>query len=52
MTADQKRLLDAAPSLLAALSVIVLAMPKNGGMVRLDGDELAEARDAIAKAKA
>jgi hypothetical protein len=42
----------AAPDLLAALSTIVSAMPKDGGMVRLDGDELAAARAAIAKATA
>ena len=40
----------AAAALLAALRTIVDAMPKDGGMVRLDGDELAAARAAIAKA--
>ena len=45
-------LIAAAPDLLAALSTIVSAMTKEGGMVRLDGDELAAARAAIAKATA
>lgn len=40
----------AGPKLLAALATIVAAMPKDGGMVRLDGDELAAARAAIALA--
>jgi hypothetical protein len=42
----------AAADLLRALRTIVDAMPKDGGMVRLDGDELAAARAAIAKATA
>ena len=41
----------AAPELLAVLAVLVDAMPVNGGMVRFDGDELAAARAAIAKAR-
>lgn len=36
---------------LAALRTIVNAMPADGGMVRLDGVELAAARAAIAKAE-
>ncbi len=44
------RLIAAAPELYMALKVIVDCMPKDGGMVRLDGDELAAARAAIAKA--
>jgi len=43
-------LIAAAPDLLEALRTIVSAMPKDGGMVRFDGDELAAARAAIAKA--
>ena len=43
-------LIAAAPELLAALQAITAAMPLNGGMVRFDGDELAAARAAIAKA--
>lgn len=45
------RLIAAAPDLLAALAPLVDAAPKDGGMIRLDGDELARARAAIAKAK-
>lgn len=45
------RLIAAAPDLLAALAPLVNAAPKDGGMIRLDGDELARARAAIAKAK-
>lgn len=41
---------DNAPDLLAQLKSIVDAMPVNGGMVRLDGDELAAARTVILKA--
>jgi len=41
---------DAAAALLAALRTITDAMPKAGGMVRFDGDELAAARAAIVKA--
>ena len=44
------KLLSAAPELLAALKVLVDAMPIAGGMVRFDGDELSAARAAIAKA--
>lgn len=45
------RLFAAAPELLAALLPLVEASPVNGGMIRFDGDELAAARAAIAKAK-
>ena len=44
-------LVAAAPDLLAALLPLVECMPINGGMVRFDGEELAAARAAIAKAK-
>lgn len=44
-------LVAAAPELLAALLPLVEASPVNGGMIRFDGDELAAARAAIAKAK-
>ena len=46
------RLISAAPDLLAILQTLTNAMPKNGGTVRFDGDELAAARAAIAKATA
>lgn len=48
--ANRFALAEAAPELLAVLETIVNAMPVNGGMVRLDGDILASARAAIAKA--
>jgi hypothetical protein len=41
----------AARELLAALRPLVECMPVGGGMVRFDGDELAAARAAIAKAE-
>lgn len=44
-------LIAAAPDLLAALLPLVEASPVGGGMIRFDGDELAAARAAIAKAK-
>ena len=45
------RLIAAAPDLLAALLPLVEASPVGGGMMRFDGEELAAARNAIAKAK-
>lgn len=45
------RLAAAAPELFKALAPLVDAMPVNGGMVRFDGDELAAARAAVAKAR-
>lgn len=41
----------AARALLDSLSVLVNATPKNGGMIRFDGDELAAARKAIQMAR-
>lgn len=38
----------AIPDVVKSLATIVGAMPKDGGMVRLDGDELASARAALA----
>jgi len=41
---------DVSDALLAALDAIVRSSPKDGGMVRLDGEELANARAAILSA--
>lgn len=49
-TEANARLIAAAPELLAALLPLVNASPVNGGMIRFDGEELAAARAAIAKA--
>lgn len=43
-------LIAAAPDLFAILQTLTNAMPKYGGIFRFDGDELAAARAAIAKA--
>lgn len=44
-------LFAAAPRLLASLATLVDAIPKDGGMIRFDGDELAAARAAVASAR-
>ena len=46
-----RRVRDAAHDLLAALLPLVEASPVNGGMMRFDGDELRDARAAVAKAR-